>query len=70
MKRPISSASFDTATGSPGTATVLFERRYSPGYDVTPDGRFIMVRTPDESLPRRVNVVLNWFEELRERVPN
>jgi hypothetical protein len=63
-------ASFDTATGSPGTATVLFERRYLPGYDVTPDGRFVMVRTPLEYLLRQINVFLNWFEELRERVPN
>lgn len=68
-------ASFDTASGSPSTPTVLFEGRYVPsplvrGYDLAADGRFIMVRTPNESLPRQVNVVLNWFEELKERVGN
>ena len=66
-------ASFDTASGSPGTPSVLFEGRYVPdpnvrGYDLAADGRFIMVRTPNESLPRRVNVVINWFEELKERM--
>ncbi|MCZ6857066.1 MAG: hypothetical protein O7F70_03610, partial [Gemmatimonadetes bacterium] len=67
-------ASFDTASGTPGTPSVLFEGRYVPGtnvrgYDLAVDGRFIMVRTPDESLPRQVNVVLNWFEELKRLVP-
>ena len=52
---------------------MLFEGRYVfdqnvRGYDLAADGRFIMVRTPDESLPRRVNVVLNWFEELKARM--
>ncbi len=66
-------ASFDTASGSPGTPSVLFEGRYVPipnvrGYDLAADGRFIMVRTPDESLPRQINVVLNWFEELKEKM--
>ncbi len=66
-------ASFDTVSGSPGTPSVLFERRYElrpneRGYDLAADGRFIMVRTPDESLPRQITVVLNWFEELQEKM--
>jgi serine/threonine protein kinase len=39
-------------------------------YHVAPDGRFLMMRVPglgeDAS---ELTVVLNWFEELRERVP-
>ncbi|MCZ6538246.1 MAG: hypothetical protein O6922_00265, partial [Chloroflexi bacterium] len=67
-------ASFDTVSGSPGASSVLFEGRYLSdqyvrGYDLAADGRFIMVRTPNESLPRQVNVVLNWFEELKRLVP-
>ena len=54
---------------------VLFEQRYAFGptttianYDVSPDGqRFVMVK--DESGSGRLNVVLNWFEELKARVP-
>jgi hypothetical protein len=39
-------------------------------YDVTPDGRrFVMVRKEEGSNPRQINVVLNWFNELRERAP-
>ncbi len=65
-----------------GTAELLLDYRYfsRPGagkyYDVSPDGerflmissRFLTVTTPEESL-RQINVVLNWFEELKERVP-
>lgn len=38
-------------------------------YDVTPDGqRFIMLRRADAGLPR-INLVLNWTQELLELVP-
>ncbi len=43
-------------------------------YDITPNGeQFVMVFPADEvddgpSRPQ-INVVLNWFEELKERVP-
>ncbi|HSH75774.1 MAG TPA: hypothetical protein VLA09_08835, partial [Longimicrobiales bacterium] len=45
-------------------------------YDVGPDGRFLMMRPAGdapivgEGERARVIVVLNWFEELRARVPN
>ena len=40
-----------------------------PNYDVSPDGeRFVMVRYGEESIPR-INVVQNWFEELKRLVP-
>ncbi len=44
-------------------------------YDITPDGqRFLMIFPADqansaESSAQRINVVQNWFEELKERVP-
>jgi Tol biopolymer transport system component len=55
---------------------VLFERRFfvqttSPNYDVSPDGqRFLMIK-PDEQTasPTQISVVLNWFEELKQKVP-
>jgi Tol biopolymer transport system component len=54
---------------------LLFEQRYAfgisvttPNYDVSPDGeRFVMVK--DDSGSGRLNLVLNWFEELKQRVP-
>jgi hypothetical protein len=40
-------------------------------YDVTPDGRFLasVAPPPDTAPTSEVQVVLNWFRELRERVP-
>lgn len=39
-------------------------------YDVTSDGqRFLMVRTPDATAPRRIDRVTNWLDDLKERVP-
>ena len=39
-------------------------------YDIAPSGdRFVMVEERSDAR-RRVHVVLNWFEELRERVPS
>ena len=38
------------------------------GYDVDSEGRFLMVK--DEEQPaNQINVVLNWFEELKRLVP-
>jgi len=44
-------------------------------WDISPDGkRFLMMReslplVPAEGGPRKINIVLNWFEELKQRVP-
>ena len=57
---------------------LLFEGEYeldfwSSNYDVAPDGqRFVMIRRgkdADTSAPQQLNVVLNWFEELKQLVP-
>jgi hypothetical protein len=38
--------------------------------DVFPDGGFIMIKGSRDLTARfRINVVFNWFEELKERVP-
>ncbi len=40
------------------------------GYDVAPDGRLLIVQpAAEESAPLRFEIVLNWFEELKQRVP-
>jgi hypothetical protein len=48
----------------------------SPPYDIHPDGkRFLMIKPPPGAIstvatgPRKITIVLNWFEELKERVP-
>ena len=61
-----------------GKPRMLFEGQYLPAqgtlpnYDVSPDGqRFLMLKTADsaETAPTQINVVMNWFEELKQRVP-
>jgi eukaryotic-like serine/threonine-protein kinase len=63
---------------SAGKPRMLFERRYAPGvvpvanFAVSPDGqRFLMVKPVEEAqaAPTQINVVLNWFEELKQKVP-
>jgi hypothetical protein len=44
-------------------------------WDVHPDGkRFLMIKLSQSpaatgAVPRKINIVLNWFEELKQRVP-
>ena len=41
-----------------------------PQYDVALDGRFLMLKeSQTQSAPTQVNVVLNWFEELKSKSP-
>ena len=57
---------------------MLFEGLYvptpltNPNYDLSPDGqRFLMLKPSEQeqSAPTQINVVLNWFEELKRRAP-
>jgi serine/threonine-protein kinase len=61
-----------------GKPRVLFEGQYaptqgtSPNYDVSADGqRFLMLKPVEQTgaAPTQINVVLNWFEELKQKVP-
>ena len=59
------------------TPRLLFKRDFAlefnasgaTNYDVTADGQqFLMIR-PVVAPAQRINIVLNFFEELKERVP-
>jgi len=53
------------------TPQVLFENRYQ-NYDVSPDGkRFLMVKpvADQQTEQAQLQVIVNWFEDLRRRVP-
>jgi hypothetical protein len=74
----VMAVSLDLDKGRVGRPRALFAGRYpdNPGwtrprsYDVSPDGeRFLLTRLPAELPGPRIAVVLNWFEELRARVP-
>jgi len=65
-------------TFSAGNPQVLFEGQYPSvdslwaNYDVSPDGqRFLMLKEKEQpqAALTQVHVVLNWFEELKRRVP-
>jgi len=54
-----------------GSPRLLFEG-YSNnnGYDVAPDGkRFLMVKSSSSAPSNRLTFVVNWFEELKARMP-
>jgi hypothetical protein len=60
---------------SVGKPRQLFEKPYSrsvgfwPNYDVTADGqRLLMVQSRTLEASTRINIVLNWFDELKQRV--
>ena len=55
-----------------GTPRELFQAPFPvwPEFDVTADGqRFLMVQIGNQAEGRRINIVQNWFEELRRLVP-
>ena len=60
---------------SAGKSQFLFETPYVegetayPNFDVTSDGRFIMIQSGLESVTSRLKVVVNWFEDLERLAP-
>jgi predicted Ser/Thr protein kinase len=64
-------------TFTAGKPRLVFEGRYvartggSPAnYDVSPDGqRFLMIKGSEETPATQINIVQNWFEELKQKVP-
>ncbi len=65
-------------TFAPAKPKLLFEARYEPAfytfvanYDVSLDGqRFLMTKSSEqEAAATQINVVLNWLEDLKRRVP-
>jgi hypothetical protein len=52
-----------------GKARLLFEGQFGAA-DVASDGRFLMVQPVEPEQPAtKINLVLNWFEDLKQRVP-
>jgi len=56
-----------TPTFAAGAPHVLFSGPYeNAGWDVAPDGRFIMVERRSEPMTQ-IALVQNWFEELKRK---
>ena len=58
-------------TFTAGKPRLFFEGQYID-WDVALDGqRFLMIQAVEPEQPAtQINVVLNWFEELKRRVPS
>ncbi len=58
-----------------GSRSLLFKETYLSGniggafYDVTPDGQKLLMVQMQDTGSTQINVVLNWFEELKRLVP-
>ncbi len=60
-----------------GTYVIPATSSFISNWDIHPDGKkFLMIKPPGAAGsvstsvgPRKINIVLNWFEELKERVP-
>ena len=60
---------FDNATLAAAPPTKLFSMTgYLVGYDVAPDGRFLLVKDGVANQQQQVTVVEHWIEELKNRV--
>jgi len=62
----------DPFSASEPVEVVNVDRRFRTNFDVTADGqRFLVAQSPDSAgnASPRVRVILNWFEELKQRVP-
>jgi serine/threonine-protein kinase len=68
MAAPVDTSGPQFSVGRPAK---VFDTKYWGNfysYDVTPEGRFLMLKDVGQSQASIV-VVLNWFEELRQRLP-
>lgn len=56
---------------NPGKPVKLFhDKRSWTGYDLTADGRFVAaLDTDDKGTGDQINLVLRWFEELKQDQP-
>ena len=70
-------ARIDPESGASSQATALMsvggliKDRTIQTYDIAPDGQsFVMILEKPQSPPTQLNVILNWFEELKKRVPS
>ena len=65
----VMAVSVDQESGRTSRPVLLFRGEYGNG-DVTADGeRFLLIMAPDTQRPRRLELVLNWLDELEREVP-
>jgi Tol biopolymer transport system component len=71
MKVSVAYGRGGAASLSLGQPSLALEMTGLRNFDISPDGRtFAIERVPIEKAAREINVVLNWFEELKRLVPS
>jgi hypothetical protein len=62
---------FDLHVSGPNGELEVYDigNNVGTGYDVLPDGRFVMARDPDQSTSREIVLVRNWLNELERAAP-
>lgn len=72
MLRLIGAGTFQAGTPGDGIVNTQLSGLAFPNrnYDITPNGKQLLIQVPDPTnlRSREVDVVLNWFEELKRRV--
>jgi hypothetical protein len=59
-----------THESSPRKRAAVGRSTFQAAYSVSPDGRRCLVHLLDsKAIPTQIDVVMNWFEELRAKVP-
>ena len=69
---PVIAVTVDTAGAEPriGTPRVLIPGPIQGNGDVAPDGRLLLLKqTTRESATRVIQLVFDWFDELRAKLP-
>jgi serine/threonine-protein kinase len=70
MKVSVAYGRGEAASLSLGQPSLALEMTGLTNFDISPDGRTLAVqRVPIEKAAREINVVQNWFEELKRLVP-
>ena len=68
-RQPVLSASVPRVLFDGGWELSHLNTDWDTNFDILPDGKFLMVHNEPEAVPTRINVIFNWFQELKERVP-
>jgi hypothetical protein len=69
LGRPTPLFEFRVPGPSGGTAQYTGAGNAGTGYDILPDGRFVMVRRADPAGTREIVLVQNFVEELKRLAP-
>jgi len=71
---PVDQPTFAVLKTTPLPVKGILSNQGRGGFDITPDGKSFVVMLPQAADPGKapaaqINITLNWFDELKQRVP-